>query len=74
MHVDGHEQRWAGQWFVGAGLFALLLCAFVIGADYYLSHQYVENTAKHDEELRALRDAQVGVGVTAVDPRMKEGQ
>ena len=60
----------AFRWIIGAGAFALLLTAFLIAADYGLSHS--DREKRLGETLRELRTAQASMASHVTDQRQTQ--
>lgn len=74
-HAEQHEDtaqisRDAARWVLQAGAFAIALSAFIIGADYYLSHS--DKEAKLGATLRELRTAQASMKERTTDERQTQ--
>ena len=67
MEVNPHDEKLGLQWFLGAGLFAVLLSIFLASADNFLSTSDKEK--KLGEALHQLRQSQTSLASLESDAR-----
>ena len=69
MEFDRNENRAAGCWFFGAGLFAICMALFVYNLDLYITNSDSEKI--RGQEMREVRIAQASFVGSPQDPRIK---